>query len=96
MSISETQTRGRPGRPRPSTPHSCLTETEARNIVTQLLEVLSYLQEQEIVHRDIKPENIIINPDTLQVKIIDFGFAKFFGHEVQALCGPSGLGCREL
>eukprot|EP00667_Euglena_gracilis_P001589 EG_transcript_1589 len=59
----------------------CLTETEARNIVTQLLEVLSYLQEQEIVHRDIKPENIIINPDTLQVKIIDFGFAKFFGHE---------------
>lgn len=26
----------------------------------------------------------MINPDTLQVKIIDFGFAKFVGHEVRA------------
>eukprot|EP00668_Euglena_longa_P007931 GGOE01009543.1.p1 GENE.GGOE01009543.1~~GGOE01009543.1.p1 ORF type:complete len:534 (+),score=151.21 GGOE01009543.1:50-1603(+) len=59
----------------------CLTEAEARNIVSQLLEVLAYLQDHQIVHRDVKPENIIINPDTLQVKIIDFGFAKFFGHQ---------------
>lgn len=28
-----------------------------------------------VIHRDIKPENILIDPATLHVKIIDFGFA---------------------
>lgn len=26
-----------------------------------------------IVHRDIKPENIIIHPETLKIKLCDFG-----------------------
>ena len=59
----------------------CLTESEARRIVSQLLEVLAYLHENEIVHRDIKPENIMTDPVTLSIKIVDFGFAKFFGHD---------------
>lgn len=28
------------------------------------------------MHRDIKPENIMIDPATLNIKLIDFGFAK--------------------
>jgi serine/threonine protein kinase len=28
------------------------------------------------MHRDIKPENIMIDPLTLNIKLIDFGFAK--------------------
>lgn len=63
-----------------------LTEERAREIMSLILEAMAYLHDHQIVHRDIKPENIMINPDTLQVKIIDFGFAKFVGHEA-----PLGL-----
>jgi serine/threonine protein kinase len=28
------------------------------------------------MHRDIKPANILINPQTLTVKLTDFGFAR--------------------
>lgn len=44
----------------------------------QLLETLYYLERENIVHRDIKLENIIINPENLQIKVIDFGFGKVF------------------
>ena len=34
---------------------------------------------QGVVHRDIKPENILIdNPEKLQIKLTDFGFARYF------------------
>lgn len=33
------------------------------------------------MHRDIKPENILINPETLKIKLIDFGFAKSYNSE---------------
>lgn len=30
---------------------------------------------QSVAHRDLKSENVIINPDTLIVKVVDFGLA---------------------
>eukprot|EP01130_Rhizamoeba_saxonica_P019000 TRINITY_DN9721_c0_g1_i1.p1 TRINITY_DN9721_c0_g1~~TRINITY_DN9721_c0_g1_i1.p1 ORF type:complete len:293 (-),score=38.80 TRINITY_DN9721_c0_g1_i1:29-850(-) len=44
-------------------------------ILVQLLSVLSYLHGRGIAHRDLKLENIMINPETLHVTLIDFGFA---------------------
>lgn len=44
----------------------------------QLVETLFYLELENIVHRDIKLENIIINPQNLHIKVIDFGFGKVF------------------
>ena len=41
----------------------------------QLLEVLAYIHSKKVVHRDIKPENILINKQTNEIKIIDFGIA---------------------
>lgn len=44
------------------------------------INILRALKEQihdrGVVSRDIKPQNILIDPDTLEVKIIDLGFAK--------------------
>lgn len=47
-------------------------------IALQLAESLASLHEKRIIHKDIKPSNIIINPQTLQVKITDFSIAARF------------------
>jgi ankyrin repeat protein len=50
------------------------TEAEVRDIASQLLEILQYLQQQSppLIHRDLKPHNIIRNDDG-RVFLVDFG-----------------------
>ncbi len=45
----------------------------------QLLSAIAYLSERNIVHRDIKLENILINPNTKQIQLADFGLARDLG-----------------
>lgn len=33
------------------------------------------------MHRDIKPENLLINSKTNELKVCDFGFARFLGNQ---------------
>ena len=56
---------------------------QIKQIAVQILEILVYLQNRipPIIHRDIKPENILIDDD-LNVYLIDFGFARVGGGEV--------------
>ncbi|XBW38481.1 hypothetical protein QEN19_004071 [Hanseniaspora menglaensis] len=42
----------------------------------QLLKGMSYLHNTNICHRDIKPSNVLIDPETLLLKVCDFGSAK--------------------
>jgi len=44
------------------------------NIMSQLLDALSYCHKNNIVHRDIKPANIMLSDDKL-IKVTDFGVA---------------------
>jgi len=52
-----------------------LTETEIREIFSQMLDAVGYVHEQQLVHRDIKPSNFMIDKRG-KVKLMDFGIAK--------------------
>ena len=41
---------------------------------TAIIEAIKYIMDNNIVHRDLKPHNILINKDTKEIKICDFGF----------------------
>eukprot|EP01083_Nonionella_stella_P296327 1006716_1 len=56
--------------------HGCLSEKEAKVIITQVFSGLKYLNEQKrrVIHYDLKPANILF--DGSEVKITDFGLSK--------------------
>lgn len=54
------------------------TETQAADIIHQIMLGLNYMHLQNITHRDIKPENILLVSDEINcfdIKIADLGFA---------------------
>ena len=44
-------------------------------MLSQLVDVLSFMHNQDIVHRDLKLENVLLTSD-FGIKLADFGFAK--------------------
>jgi casein kinase II subunit alpha len=44
----------------------------------QLLIAVQACHEKGIMHRDIKTHNIIINPETRELRLIDFGLAEYY------------------
>ena len=51
------------------------TDDQLIKIIHNLCKGLIKIHEQGVAHRDIKPENIMIHPDTLEIKYIDFGYS---------------------
>jgi serine/threonine protein kinase len=60
-----------------------LTESESKKIFKQILGALDYCHQNGVVHFDIKLDNIMINPDTNEVTLIDFGLCDFITEENQ-------------
>ncbi len=60
-------------------------------IAIALCNALDILYRERIIHKDIKPSNILINPETKQVKLIDFSIASLLPRETQSLINPNGL-----
>ncbi|KAK4523374.1 hypothetical protein GAYE_PCTG52G1268 [Galdieria yellowstonensis] len=55
------------------------SESDARDIMKEILHGVGYLHQRGIVHRDLKPENILLKSKDwpLEIKIADFGLANF-------------------
>ncbi|MEH2408350.1 hybrid sensor histidine kinase/response regulator [Nostoc sp.] len=68
-----------------------LSLTEFLTIAIQLASTLTQLHQAKIIHKDIKPDNIVINPETGQVKIIDFSIASRLEKENQNISNPNLL-----
>ncbi|KAK3552299.1 hypothetical protein QTP86_009768 [Hemibagrus guttatus] len=54
-----------------------LSEDQVRDIMLQVVRALRHCTDRGVLHRDVKAENLIINTDTLEVKLIDFGCGDF-------------------
>merc|ERR1740138_336966 len=58
-----------------------LSESTTARLARQALIAIAYVHSKGILHRDIKPENLMLsttNPDTADLKVIDFGLAQVF------------------
>uniref|UniRef100_A0A671SKQ1 non-specific serine/threonine protein kinase n=1 Tax=Sinocyclocheilus anshuiensis TaxID=1608454 RepID=A0A671SKQ1_9TELE len=72
-----------------------LDEGTARNIMRQVIDAAKTCCERGVFHRDLKLENLLVNQDTMEVKLIDFrcgalmknsAFKSFSG--TRAYCPP--------
>ena len=54
-------------------------------IAIQLAEILQELDRQRVIHKDIKPANILIQPQTKEIKLIDFSIASLLPREAQEI-----------
>ncbi|XP_053487408.1 uncharacterized protein LOC128611703 isoform X1 [Ictalurus furcatus] len=50
-----------------------LSEAQARDVILQVIRAARHCCDRGVLHRDIKEQNLLINTDTLEVKLIDFG-----------------------
>ncbi|KAJ1017854.1 hypothetical protein NDA16_005170 [Ustilago loliicola] len=90
-----------PMRSEQSPPHHPILPTGVANcVLDQLLSAVHAIHHPlQICHRDIKPENILVHPDTLQLKLLDFGLATHFSRseaKLSTCCGSPAFHCPEI
>lgn len=64
---------------------------EKLEIAIQIAQGLGEIHQAHIIHKDIKPQNILINPETKQIKIIDFGIATQLSKEIPFILNPEQI-----
>ncbi|WP_204105407.1 MULTISPECIES: AAA family ATPase, partial [Spirulina sp. CCY15215] len=68
-----------------------LSITEFLELAIAIADCLGQVHESGIIHKDINPSNIVFNPETKQVKIIDFGIATVRSREIVAFRNANTL-----
>eukprot|EP01103_Thecamoeba_quadrilineata_P009961 TRINITY_DN2049_c0_g1_i2.p1 TRINITY_DN2049_c0_g1~~TRINITY_DN2049_c0_g1_i2.p1 ORF type:complete len:261 (-),score=36.92 TRINITY_DN2049_c0_g1_i2:414-1196(-) len=70
-----------------------IPEPQAMPLFKQMAESLLVCHQARICHHDVKLENFLINPDSQQVKLCDFGFSQQYQSEDQLMatyrCSPA-------
>lgn len=64
---------------------------EFLKLALQITESLSEIHTENIIHKDINPSNIVLNLETQQLKIIDFGISTALSRETLTLKNPTVL-----
>jgi predicted ATPase/signal transduction histidine kinase/tRNA A-37 threonylcarbamoyl transferase component Bud32 len=72
-------------------PDRKVTLEEFLILAIQITEILGEIHHQQVIHKDINPSNIVWNPDTGQLKIIDFGLSTILSREKPAIKSPEVL-----
>jgi len=67
------------------------TLEEFLQIAIATTETLGQIHRANIIHKDINPSNIVYNPETKQLKIIDFGISTQLSRETPILKNPGVL-----
>ncbi|MDY6940494.1 MAG: tetratricopeptide repeat protein [Cyanobacteriota bacterium] len=77
--------------------NGALNEVQIRQLLSQLLPVLQFVHDRQVIHRDIKPDNIIrrrSSPDRAELVLVDFGASKVMtpgvGGQVGTTIGSAG------
>lgn len=64
---------------------------EALNLAIKITELLGKIHEQHVIHKDLVPSNIMVNRETGDVRIIDFGISTRFSRQELAAINPNRL-----
>jgi predicted ATPase/signal transduction histidine kinase/CheY-like chemotaxis protein len=67
------------------------TLEEFLTIAIKIAESLGAIHAANIIHKDINPSNVVYNPETGQVKIIDFGISTVLSRENPTICTPDRI-----
>lgn len=61
------------------------------HIAIKIADILGGIHNRNIIHKDINPSNIVLNPETRQLKLIDFGISTILSRENPTLKNPNIL-----
>ncbi|MFM7278039.1 MAG: ATP-binding protein, partial [Microcystis aeruginosa] len=61
------------------------------SLALRIVANLEKIHNAKVIHKDINPANIVLNPETRQIKIIDFGIASVLQRENPGLKNPNVL-----
>jgi serine/threonine protein kinase len=72
-------------------PGKRLSEAEVIPLLQDILEVLAFVHQQQVIHRDIKPANLIRRNSDGRIVLIDFGAVKEVSNQAASISGNTSM-----